>query len=154
VDISRLSLGERIAGVSGLVLLIVLWFPWYEASLLGASESANAWEVFDVIDVILFLVAVIAMAIVAAKAAGALPADLPAPPGAIIGGVGALAVVLILYRLLDVPGPDVEGVDVSREIGVFLGLLAAGGITYGGYAALNEPGGAAPAQPGGTAPPA
>jgi hypothetical protein len=152
VDISRLSLGERIAGVSGLVLLIALWFPWYEASLLGASESANAWEVFDVIDVILFLVAVTAMALVVAKAAGVLPADLPAPAGTIIAGVGALAVILILYRLLDVPGPDVDGVDVGRKIGIFIGLLAAGGVTYGGYSAMNEPGGVAPARTGPTPP--
>ncbi len=48
--------------------------------------------------------------------------------------------MLILFRLLVVPdgGVDVEGVDFSRKIGIFLGLIAAGGITFGGWTAMNE----------------
>jgi hypothetical protein len=52
-------------------------------------------------------------------------------------------VLFILYRLVDPPGGgDVAGVsiDISPTVGAFLGLLAAVGITYGGYRAMQEEG--------------
>ena len=43
--------------------------------------------------------------------------------------VGALALLLVLFRLVDIPAPDVptvaeDSVDFSRKVGVFLALLA------------------------------
>jgi hypothetical protein len=56
-------------------------------------------------------------------------------------GAGAVAVVLILFRLLNTPGEAVVGfgvnVEVSRKIGVFLGLIAAAALTYGGWTAVH-----------------
>jgi hypothetical protein len=55
-------------------------------------------------------------------------------------------VVLILFRIISPPDfgvgdlGDLAGVDVGREIGVFLGLIAAAGIAYGGYEAMQESG--------------
>ncbi len=56
------------------------------------------------------------------------------------GGVGLL---LVLFRLIDIPAPDVpaaaeSSVDFGRKIGLFLGVLAAAGITYGGWRANEE----------------
>ena len=150
MDASRISFGELVAGASAVVLFLVMFFPWYgvEVGLLGgaASENANAWEAFDYIDIILLLVVLMAVGMAAARAAGAIPPALPAPPGLIVAGAGALAVLLILFRIVEIPGPevDVEGVDISREIGIFLGLVAAVGITFGGYMARNERAGQAP----------
>jgi hypothetical protein len=52
-------------------------------------------------------------------------------------------VLLILYRIISPPdagsAPGVS-VDVSPAIGIFLGLLAAIGIAYGGYRAMQEEG--------------
>lgn len=143
MDTSKISFGEMVAGVSGVALFIFMLLPWYGVSAdLGVgsvSDSASAWQAFSFIDILLFLVAVTAIALVVARATGNLP-DLPQPPGLIVAAAGALAVVLILFRLLVVPdgGIDVEGVDFSRKIGVFLGLLAAAGITFGGWTAMNE----------------
>ena len=55
--------------------------------------------------------------------------ELPQPPGLIIAGAGAFAVLLILFRLIVIPDGDVDvdGVDFSRKIGIFLGLIAAAG---------------------------
>jgi threonine/homoserine/homoserine lactone efflux protein len=52
-------------------------------------------------------------------------------------------VLLILYRIVDVPGPDIpaivqSNVDFGRKIGLFLGLVAAAGVVYGGYRSLGE----------------
>ena len=66
---------------------------------------------------------------VAFGVAGAMSHDvaLPVAASAITSGLGILSVILVAYRLLDTPS------DSSRKIGVFLGLIAAIGIAYGGY---------------------
>lgn len=142
---SRLSQGESIAGVSGLVLLVVMFLPWYGVDVnvagFSSSESANAWEVFSGIDILLFLVAAVAIGAAAARAAGAIPPD--APVAAIVAGAGALGVLLVVYRILDVPGPDIpaavqSNIDFGRKIGLFLGLVASAGVAYGGYRSLSE----------------
>lgn len=147
MDTSRISFGEMIAGASGLALFIILFFPWYGVSIQGAGSDFDgpdfsAWESFSFIDILLFLVAVTAVGLVAARALGAMPAGLPAPPGLIIAAAGALALLLVLFRLIDTPGEDFSGfgveADITRKVGVFLGLLAAAGITFGGWTAMNE----------------
>ena len=146
MDTSRISFGEMVAGASGLALCIVMFFPWYgikaEFEGLGDIEgaNANAWEIFSFIDILLFLVALVAIGMALARAAGAMPADLPAPAGMIVAVAGAVAVLLILFRLISAPDPEFTGdsVDLGRKIGIFLGLIAALGITFGGYTAMNE----------------
>jgi hypothetical protein len=60
--------------------------------------------------------------------------SLPVAGSAVTAGIGAIAFLLVLYRLIDPPG------DSGREIGVWLGLLATAGITYGGYEGMQEEG--------------
>lgn len=158
MDSSRLSVGEIIAGASGVALLVFMFLPWYgvDVDLAGfsASESFSAWEVLSTIDVLLFLIAAVAIGAAVGRAAGALPADLPV--AAAVAAAGLLGVLLILFRIIDLPGADVSeladaGVDYGRKVGIFLGLIAAGGIAYGGYRAMSEPGSAAAPPPGAAA---
>lgn len=155
MDTSRLSQGELIAGASGLALLVVMFLPWYGVDVnvggFSASESGSAWEVFSTIDILLFLVALVAVGAVVARLADVLPPDLPV--AAIVTGAGALAVLLVLYRIVDIPGPDIpqiveSNVDYGRKFGLFLGLVAAGGVAYGGYRSMSEG-----QQPAETSPP-
>ena len=53
----------------------------------------------------------------------------------------------------DVPAVAEDAIDFSRKIGVFLGLIAAGGIAYGGYTAMNERASGAAPPAGGSPPP-
>jgi hypothetical protein len=157
VDTSKLSVGDQIAAVSGIVLLIALFSPWYGVDVnlggFSASESASAWEALDFIDIVLFLIAVVAVGVPLAKAGGSLPDELPGP--LLVLAAGGLGVLLVLFRLIDLPTPDVggEGVDFSRKFGLFLGLIAAGGIAYGGWRANEETATTAAAPPP-AAPPA
>jgi hypothetical protein len=146
MNTSRLTPVDMIAGAGGIVLLISLFFPWYGVSVdvagFSASESASGWEVLGFIDILLFACAVVAIAVVAARAAGALPPDVPA--GVVLLGVGALAALLVLFRIVDIPVPgDVpDEVDLSRKIGIFIALLASGAVAYAGWRANAErPGG-------------
>ena len=167
-DRNRLSQGELIAGIAGFVLLIDLWFKWYgvKVSAGGALRnfnigvSANAWESFGLIDIILFLVALIAIGVAVLRALDNMP-DIPYPPATIVTIAGGIALLLILYRIIDTPVDTggVNGIDVTRKIGVWLGLLAAAALTYGGWRAMQEAGtsfggggvGAAPATGGAAA---
>ena len=172
MDLSRLRQGEKIAAGAAIVLLVLMFLPWFgldEESALsqgedfqeGASteelleasgdiESAfadvdedatsvnfNAWESFEVIDLILVLTILIALGLAVARATGR-DVNLPVSGGALTAALGILSVLLILYRLID--PPSVSFLEYDRQFGVFLGLIAAAGIAYGGWRAMQEEG--------------
>jgi hypothetical protein len=154
LDTSRLSTGELIAAVAGGVLIIVLFLPWYGVDLevagFSASESVNAWEAMSFIDILLFLVGLVAVGVPLARMAGVLPAELPG--ALLLLAAGALGLLLVLFRLIDIPAPDVpavaeDAVDFGRKIGPFLAVLAAAGIAYGGWRANAERPAATSSQP-------
>ncbi len=153
MDINRLSMGDKIAGASAIALLLIMTiFKWFglevESSVagFGVSDSLNAWKSFSFIDIILLITALAALAMVYLHASST-RVDLPVSISVIVTALGALSVLLILFRILSPPdfetgGVDVAGVDISntREIGAFLGLLAAAALTYGGFRAMQEEG--------------
>ena len=146
MDTSRISFGEKVAAASGLALIVLMFFNWfgYDAGAgFGGAESPGltAWEWMSFLDILLFLAGAIAVALAVARAADAMP-DLPWPPGMVVAAAGGLAFLIVLFRLLapgDGPLDELVGdLDATRELGVFLGLIASAGIAFGGYAAMNE----------------
>ena len=148
-DRNRLSQGELIAGIGGFVLLIDLWFKWYGVSVntggllknFNIGVSANAWQAFSLIDIILFLVALIAIGVAVMRGLNRMP-EMPYPPSTLVAVAGGIALLLIIFRIIDTPVDThgVNGIDVSRKIGVWIGLLAAAAVTYGGWSAMQESG--------------
>ena len=165
MDTSKLSFGEMIAGVSGALLIIFMFIlDWwgYDVGSGGFSASANAsaFQWLSFLDIVLFFIGVLAIAATVARATGNMPSDLPQPPGLIVAAAGALAVVIILFRILipgDGPAGDLGGladsIDSTRKIGAFFGLIAAGGIAFGGWTAMNEQASGQAPPAGGQAPP-
>ena len=140
----NLRTGEKIAGASGVLLILIMFiFDWFEVSAeggIGPSIGGNAWEVFSGIDIVLLIAALagIALAVISATQS---QVDMPVATSAITAGLGILAVVLVIYRIIDPPDGGLgDLVDVSRSIGVFLGLIAAAGVAYGGWTAMQEEG--------------
>ncbi|PTL59813.1 hypothetical protein [Paraconexibacter algicola] len=140
MDASQLSTGAKVAGGAGLALLIIMFLPWYEVSAsfgnISASDSGNAWQVFSFIDIVLFITGVVAVGVAVAAAQNKLGA-LPVPAGQLVLGLGALATLLVLFRILSVPDGDIpdgldDGIDIGRKIGVFLGFFASAAIAYAG----------------------
>jgi hypothetical protein len=118
-----------LAGLAGAALLAVAFLPWFELS----GRSANLWESFTVVDV------VVACAIAVALAAGLAAfwgdaSGLPVAGSSVTTGAGVIALVLVCARLIDPPGSG----EVEREVGAWLGLLAAGGIALFGYLGMQE----------------
>ncbi|MGZ5309780.1 MAG: hypothetical protein ACXWDQ_04960 [Solirubrobacterales bacterium] len=130
MDLDKLSQGEKIAGGAGIALLIIMFLPWYGSG----PFSVNAWESFTYTDLICFLAGVAGLAL-AVTAASDSDLGLPVALSSVVAGLGALATLLVLYRIIDPPGAG--GVDVGREIGIFLGLIAAAAIAYGGYLGMQ-----------------
>jgi uncharacterized membrane protein YhaH (DUF805 family) len=147
MDVDRLSTGEKIAGASAVLLFIFMFLEWFnveisdDQGLFAISGGFNAWEAFDLIDIILLVTIIAAVAVVVIRLTDAL-FEPPVSLNAMVAILGAISVLLVLYRIIDPPnfGADVAGVDIGPSIGVFLGLITAAGITYGGYRAMQEEG--------------
>ena len=145
MDTGKLGVGDVVAGVSGLALFVFMFLPWYGIDAVGGvvlgGGDLNAWEAFSFVDILLFLVAVVAVGLTIVRIAESTP-ELPAPPAQIVLIAGLVAVVLILFRMIVAPGVDSAGfdleIDLGRKIGIFLALLAAIGIAYGGWRGLSE----------------
>ncbi len=157
MDTGNLGRGALIAGISGVLLFIFMFFGWYgapdvvdeaveqaqqAAEALGvdapgieeADTTVNAWESFDFTDLILFLAVIVSVGLAIMTLVGA-SASLPVAGSALTCGIGALAFLFVLYRTID---PPADGLD--REIGLWLGLLATAGIAVGGYLGMQEEG--------------
>lgn len=100
----------------------------------AGDTTANAWQAFDIIDLFLLLTILAALTL-AAISATATRVNLPVALSSIVAGLGGLATLLVLYRLID---PPAEGID--RSFGIFLGLVATAAIAYGGWRAMEDEG--------------
>src|SRR5687767_234251 len=146
MDLRRLRAGEWIAGISGLLLLVALFLPWYggEAGspppagwtaygpLEDGAASLTGWQSLGALDVILALVALAALAIPVVTAAQRVPA-VPLALESLTTLVGLLAVALVLIRVANMPDWA-----VGREWGLWVALLATLGIVVGGLIAMRD----------------
>jgi uncharacterized membrane protein YhaH (DUF805 family) len=146
MDADRLSTGEKIAGASAVLLFVFMFFEWFSIDISGGqglfniSEGLSAWEAFSTIDIVLLVTVVAAVGVAIVRLTDAV-FEPPVSLNAIVAILGGISVLLILYRIVDPPvGDDVPGLDVGPAIGIFLGLIAAAGIAYGGYRAMQEEG--------------
>jgi hypothetical protein len=126
----RVASGELVGAVSGLGLLVVSFLPWYSAG----GQDVTAWQAFSVTDIVMALAALTALS-VGIVAFGRLSVSYPVAGSTVTTGLAGVALLLIAYRLIDPPGSG----DVDREIGAWLGLLAAAGVTWGGWLGMQEP---------------
>jgi hypothetical protein len=146
MDLSRLRTGEWVAAASGVALLASLFLPWYEAAALPtptkpgwtayaalpAGASISGWESMTVIDIVLAFVAASGVLLAIVTANQRVPA-VPVAFSALISLFGTLGVILVLIRVLDLPGWAGR-----REWGLWLGLAGAVGIVAGSLLAMRE----------------
>jgi hypothetical protein len=129
---SRLRTGELVAGAAGLVLLVSTFLDWYAPR--GREAGLSAWAAFSVVDVLVALVALLGIAVLAIQVVGHGPA-VPVALEVLATTLALAATLLVLYRILNQPGPD-DLVEVRA--GAYLGLLATAGVFYGGWKALSD----------------
>jgi len=156
MDLTKLSLGDKVIAGSGIALFIFSFFNWLGIKVssgpLEFSESKGAWSFTLTLFAVLIGIAMVVL--VALKAFGVdLPALGNATWGQILLGLGTVSFVFVLIKLIAGPNlnnaADIPGVDKTRGIGIFLGLIATAGLAAGGYLRMQEDkaGGGAPPPP-------
>ena len=134
----RLRIWEWLTGLAGVTLLGAMFLDWYEA----APGGASAWESFTVLDVLLTITALMAIAVAVMAAAHNAPAVSLAIASMLLV-VGTIATIAVLIRLLALPEVTVDGVtapdeDVSRAIGLWIGLAATAVVTGGSLGTMRD----------------
>jgi hypothetical protein len=147
MEVDKLNTGEKVSAVSAILLFIFMFFDWFgvEVSDVGGfsgtfSGGGSAWDVLDFIPIVLLLAIVAAIGVAVIRLTDA-DVEPPVSLNTIVAALGGLSALLILFRIIDPPGigsyPGVS-IDTTLKFGIFLGLIAAAGIAYGGYSAMRE----------------
>jgi len=141
----RLNLGERIAGVSAILLFAFMFLDWFgmesvEDSFDLFSVSRSAWEALDFIPFVLL----IAITVTLYETGVRVVLRFAAPTNVVVAILGVISAALILYRIVFPPDfGSLRGVVTITYVGtaklpIFLALAAAIGIAYGGLRAMRE----------------
>jgi hypothetical protein len=128
MDVRRLRAGEWITGLGGALLLVALFLPWYDEG----AVSPTGWQSFTVIDVVLAAVGLAALLVPVITAQQRAPA-VPLAMEALVDLAGLVALVLVLIRVVNLPG------DASaRAAGLWVGLVATVVIVAGAAVAIRD----------------
>jgi len=138
-----LSPGERLAGIGGLALLLVMFlFAWYSFGVPGVN-GLDAFDAFDDwVDIILVFASFAAMSLaIFGNDVWRLPISL----SVVTAVLGAVSSVVLLIYLISPPGVPTLGeaaieISLGREPGIWLGLGAAIAVAIGGYMTMQEEG--------------
>src|SRR5258705_5967351 len=148
MDLDRLSVGEKIAAVSAILLFVFMFFEWFGVEVSGvggfsgtiSGAGGNAWDALDYIPIVLVVTIVAAIGVAALRLTDS-AYEPPVAANTVVTVLGVISVLLILFRIVDPPTFANFGgvsVDATLNIGIFLGLVAAGGIAYGGHETLRH----------------
>lgn len=149
----RLTIGERIAAVSAIVLFVSMFLDWFVVRIpesVGVQffidgTAQSAWDALDYIPIVL-TIAVAAALVVAVLRLTGVAGELPVAANGLVAILGSVSVLLVLFRIIDPPSFGSFGGFFGRttsaertiEFGIFVSLLAAAGIAFGGYIAMKE----------------
>jgi hypothetical protein len=147
-DIRRVQRSELIGFLGSAILLFSLFLNWFStscdksgmpsgcnpnSSLHGQRGSFTAFQTYGILDLLLVAACVAPFILAYIIARGH---DLTWRPGEVtmIVGITAFALILVNGIILGRPGgDDPHNVDISIEIGYWVGLLGAGCIAFGGF---------------------
>ncbi len=163
MDMSKLTTGDKVIGVSAILLFVFSFLDWFKVSAnidagelggdLSQSLSENGWGIGFLWAGIPVLLGLAMLAIVLVSR---LSPDTDLPNVAwpqILLGMGVVAALLVVLKLLIgvdegdlIPGADAIpdeffddfDIDVSRQFGIYLSALAAIGLAVGAFLRMRE----------------
>jgi hypothetical protein len=128
---------QRFAAGAAIALLLAMFLPWYEKSVLVpgsrsfAHDSISAFGAVSFVEAAIFLVSTGVLALLLARA-DERPFHLPGGDGTVIFAAGLWATLLIFYRVFDRPNISGEGGTVGIQWGFFVAFVAAGALAVAG----------------------
>jgi hypothetical protein len=128
------ALGDRVTWLAGLILALSTFMDWYAGSGVGVKLAVIGWHT-GVIGKLVFFVGLATVVLVALRESGI---DMPAsaPESLVVLGLGVLATVLVLIRVISIPDAVLPA--DTRGIGLWVSLLAALGVLAGGLLRAAE----------------
>ena len=149
MELGQLNIGERIAGISAILLFAFMFFHWYGVKAVNTSNllfavqavgpGKSAWEALDYTPIVLVITIVVTLAMVALRVTDAVRRRVPL--NAAVMTLGIVSVLLILYRIVDPPVFSVETtitMEGAAQLPIYLALFAAAGIACGGCLAMRD----------------
>lgn len=150
MPLGRLNGGEWLAGVSGVLLFVFMFFNWFGVKLVNTSNllfaiqgngaEENAWEALDYIPILLVIAIFATLVLTALCFADVFP-ERRLRINCAVAILGLASMGLILFRIIDPPVFYVEPTITSEgaiQLPIFLALVTAAGIAFGGCLAMWE----------------
>jgi hypothetical protein len=128
---------QRFAAIAAASLLVTMFLPWYEKSVVipgtpnFAHDSISAFGAVSFVEAAIFLVSAGVLALVLTRAEGG-RYHLPGGDGTVIFAAGLWATALIFYRVFDRPNVSGVGGTVGIQWGFFVAFVAAGALAFAG----------------------
>ena len=122
----RVSLGQTISAIAGIVLLVATFLPWYG----GGGTDLKLWDgpTLDIYLAVTGFIALLPALLLAANAAEEF--SFFSATTFVLGAMGTILVI----ALLTVDFPD----GAERKIGAWIGLAAVIGVMVGGFRSMQE----------------
>jgi hypothetical protein len=133
----RPSTGEQVAGAAGLALILIMflfaWFGFPDVEALGIdTKGLDAFDALD--DWVNIILVFTAFSGISLALFGSGMARVPVSLSVITTVLGGLSAIVVFIYILSPPH------ELDRELGVWLGLIAAACVGLGGYLAMQEEG--------------
>ena len=127
------ALGARLTWLSGLLLAVSAFTDWYAGSGDGITIGVIGWHT-GALGKLVFFIGLAVLALWALREAGIeLPATLP--ESLIVIGLGALATIFVLIRLISIPD---QFPGSGRGIGIWISLISALAVIAAGLLQATE----------------
>lgn len=155
MDLSKLSLGDKVLAASGLALFIFSFFPWFGKEVIGFSVSYNAWDTGFFTGILPTLIGLLLLGYVVVTKVldGVTLPDLPVPYALVVLGLAGLAALLVLIRLaIGLEYANISSADLDRKFGIYLAALAVLALAGGAFLKFQEEGSELPTKRGNTGP--
>lgn len=148
MNLQGLRTGEKVLGLSGILLLISLFMPWWSgipghgelvvgglrlADTIGLGSTWNAFEGSAAGDV-LWVATAIGAVVVLAIAATRTNINSPIALSGAVTMLGAISLILVLLQFIEPPA------EMNRDYGLFIGMFAIIGIVVGGWQIMSDEG--------------
>jgi hypothetical protein len=134
-------------------LLVSLFAPWYRETVVAPGVhglrtltlTRSGWQAFSATEVLILVVAALTLLVlIGMPSEDQQPGttDRPRLAGAVVAGLGAIALVVVLARLTMAPGTTKHALDetmVAIRWGIFLALACSAALTAAGLRLIRAP---------------